>query len=330
MKLRRYLTFVAVAVLCLISVSCGHNPTSSTTDYAQTTHWLSLPVPLKKVDIFYLYPTSWNKISETDPNICEIDNPSMLAGSKAAFARQVTAFDPVGNIYAPYYRQADADYTLTLPTLAEREQVIAGAPTRDAVAAFDYYIRHFNNGRPFILAGHSQGSNVLLNLLSGYLKDHPDVYDRMIAAYVIGYSVTSDYLKAYPHLKFATRAGDTGVIISYNTQSPGTAANRFVLPGARVINPINWKTDDTPAPASEGLGSYMPVDGTGTLGKVPQYADARIDLTKGALITTADPSGLQQINGIFHGYDYPFYYFNLRENAAVRAANYLTAHAAER
>ena len=156
----------------------------------------------KPVDVFYLYPTAWQKVNPTDPNICEIDNTSMLAGSNAAFARQATAFETIGNIFAPYYRQADIFYILGLAP-AERDKVMATEPSVDGLAAFDYYIKNANNGRPFILAGHSQGSNVLLNLLSDYMVKNPDVYKRMVAAYVIGYSVTDEYLAKNPHLKFA-------------------------------------------------------------------------------------------------------------------------------
>ena len=126
----------------------------------------------------------------------------MLQNSKLAFSFQASAFEPVGNLYAPYYRQADAAYTLTLP-LAEQAKVVGGIPATDGLAAFDYYIQNFNQGRPFILAGHSQGSNVLLYLLGDYLKAHPEVQARMIAAYVIGYSITPEYLAKNPHLKFA-------------------------------------------------------------------------------------------------------------------------------
>ena len=231
-------------------------------------------------------------------------------------------------IYAPYYRQADAVYTLTLPTLEERNAVIAGIPTLDAMAAFDYYIKHFNNGRPFILAGHSQGSAVLMNILAIYMKDHQDVYERMIAAYVIGDSVTENYLAENPHLKFATGAEDTGVIISYNTQSPNVAEgdNPLVVEGAVAINPITWSRDETPAGTEEGLGSFMPVGGV--FSKVPQYADATLDLDKGVVIcATADEDGLHALNpalapGIYHSFDYLFYYFNLRANAADRVAAY--------
>ena len=295
------------------------------TDYSQAAHWLSLPATVKPVDVFYLYPTAWKKINTTDPNICEIDNASMLSGSNAAFKRQATAFEPVGNIYAPYYRQADAAYTLSLSP-PEREKVVGGIPTLDAVAAFDYYIKHCNNGRPFILAGHSQGSNVLMYLLAGYMKENPAVYARMITAYVIGYSITPEYLAENPHLKFAEGPDDTGVIISYNTQAPYVAigANPVVLDGALAINPITWTREETLVTTAEGLGSFMP-DSTGVFSQVPQYADARIDKTKCAVITTADSSGLVQGfgPGIFHSYDYPFYYYNIRENAANRTKKFL-------
>lgn len=66
------------------------------------------------------------------------------------------------------------------------------------------------------MAGHWQGSDVLLYLLSEYMKEHPDVYESMVTAYVVGYSVTEEYLAANPHLKFAVGVEDTGVFISYN------------------------------------------------------------------------------------------------------------------
>ena len=83
----------------------------------------------------------------------------------------------------------------------------------------------------------------------------------MVAAYVIGYSVTKDDLEEYPHLKFATGEDDTGVIISWNTEGKKNveekAYNIVVLPNEISINPLNWKLDDTYAPASENLGSMI-------------------------------------------------------------------------
>jgi hypothetical protein len=174
---------------------------------------------------------------------------------------------------------------------------------------------------------------VLNNLLAGYMKNHPEVLKNMIVAYVIGFPVTAEYMAENPFLKFAQGPDDTGVIVSYNTQAPD------VLPGSNpvlsgmvglVINPITWTRDETLATTSQGLGSYMPNPATKTLTKVPQYADARIDKTNGVLIcSTADENALLPFTsglgkGVYHSFDYMFYYYNLTDNAALRANQFLT------
>jgi len=123
------------------------------------------------------------------------------------------------------------------------DAAISGMPYDDIAAALDYYFKNYNQGRPFIIAGHSQGSAMTKLVLKNYFKEHPDYYKRMIAAYVIGYSVTKDDLKTYPHMKFATGETDAGVIVSWNTEGPKNveenAYNVVVLPGAISINPPN-------------------------------------------------------------------------------------------
>ena len=213
--------------------------------------------PEKPVDVFYLYPTVWNRAEPVGLDYRCHRRPEDAKGAAFALQTQASAFDGVANVYAPYYRQAGSD-VLNM-TLQERDKIINGVPTADALAAFDYYITHFNAGRPFILAGHSQGSNLLVNVLSSYLSKHADVARRMVAAYVIGYSVTSDYLSRNPHLTFATRADDVGVIVSYNTQSPGmTGTNPVVEPGALASTRSTWTRTEDLAPAQSSLGSMMP------------------------------------------------------------------------
>ncbi|MCX5977230.1 MAG: DUF3089 domain-containing protein, partial [Coprothermobacterota bacterium] len=328
MSVRNSLILVIVLLVSFTLGACGQNPASSApqaTDYSQAAHWLSLPAPgVQPVDVFYFYPTAWTS-TDTNPQICAIDEPSMLAQAPPAFAKQATAFETVGNIYAPYYRQNNF-------SSVDRLNVIAGIPTLDAVAAFDYYIKHYNNGRPFILAGHSQGSDVLSNLLAGYMKDHPEVLKKMIAAYVIGFPVTATYLAQNPHLKFAEGPDDTGVIISYNTEAPDVPpGTNPVLSGmvGLVINPITWTRDETLATTAEGLGSFLPNPATQKYSQVPQYADAKIDKTNGVLIcSTANVEELSPGNqalamGIYHNFDYPFYYYNIRANAQNRVNKYL-------
>ena len=172
-------------------------------------------------------------------------------------------------------------------------------------------------------------------MLKGYFKEHPDYYKRMIAAYVIGYSVTKDDLEAYPHLKFATGETDTGVIISWNTEGKKNveenASNVVVLPGAISINPLNWKLDDTYAPASENLGSLTANEkGEPEIGDIG--ADAQIVPARGVVVTNAKPEPMpEEVTKILaeffgsdarHENDYTLYYNNIKANVAKRIAAY--------
>ncbi|MEQ4489252.1 MAG: DUF3089 domain-containing protein [Dehalococcoides mccartyi] len=336
-KLFYLLIVILVSGLGILGILRFSGQDGEATDYSNPDNWLSLPPQaVMEVDIFYLYPTVYHKQASTDPDICEVNNDMMRFGAQMAYKLQATAFETVGNIYSPYYRQGDAAACLSL-TEEDRYNLLSGAPEEDAMAAFDYYIKHFNNGRPFILAGHSQGSEILLYLLSDYMGKHPDVYKQMIAAYAIGYSVTEDYLAKNPHLRFAENATDTGVIISYNTQAPEIEGkNLIVSEGALVINPISWTRNEAPASASENLGSYLPgadgyipINPDTELKKIMGLADARVDSEKGVLVcSSVDAEAWFSGNpvlgkGVYHSYDYSFYYYNLRQNAADRARAFL-------
>ncbi len=345
------------AALCVIALiaGCTSKPavppsasTSETTsapapDYADASNWLSQPSSSdasKPVDVFYLGDTTYSRPDSSSPDIGRIDDPNMKQGAQVKFTTTASAFEPIANVYAPYNRQVDARFKSTLP-IPQQLQLEAGIPTSDAVSAFEYYLEHLNGGRPFILAGHSQGSNLIANILSGYMKEHPELYERMVAAYVIGFSVTGDYLAENPQLKFAHGPDDTGVIISYNTEAPVMRApNPVTMPGGIAINPITWTTSETTATASQSLGAIAVdpktggavVDGAGNPVKAEHYADAIVNKKRGVVLCgTADPNQLAPGNpalqvGIYHSYDYPFYYFDIRANAANRIKRYLAAH----
>ena len=316
------------------SATSQNNP-----DYSKSANWLSLPTSTatkKKVDVFFLIDTTYQKPDANAPNICTINDPIMEKGAKAAFSRTATAFDTVADIYAPYYRQVDALYKKSLP-IAEQNKIVDGIPTSDGLAAFEYYIKHYNKGRPYILAGHSLGSNVMANILQDYMKKNSKVYKRMIVAYVIGYSITPQYLAQNPELKFAEGPSDTGVIVSYNTEAPVVdGINPVTLPGGIAINPITWTRSEEIAPASLSLGSLaLEKDGSAMLDaqgnpvRLKNYADAQVNKARGVVIcSTADVNLLSPGNallpkGVFHSFDYPFYYFNLRANADNRVVQFL-------
>ena len=302
------------------------------TDYSLKRNWLSKPDdPVKPVDLVYLYPSSC-----MDPFadvICLVDNKSMRSSAKRNCTQQAAAFEEIANIYAPFWRQVSA---LKLQTLSfeEVDEAEWAEPRTDVYAALDYYFEHLNQGRPYFLAGHSQGSRLSYMVLSEYMREHPERYRNMIAAYCLGDSLTKQYLEENPHVKAAQAADDTGVVISWNTEGPENKGHEslVIAPGAISINPLNWKTDDTPASSEENLGTFMPHLLRSGLKKLPVKADAVLDLERGTVVVTeprlskcaiSKIPGFQQAAAVFgpasyHGCDYSFFFLNIRENARMR------------
>ena len=317
--------------------SCEKEPTVETTDYSKAENWYKIPEITKDVDLFYIPATNYT-LSSYDldaPNFAPLDNEEFRAGVAVEYDTQASAFMESTNIFVPYYRQSGLHYeeSCWLQT-GDMLNALTGIPYEDASAALDYYFKNYNNGRPFVIAGHSQGSAMTKLLLMKYFKEHPDYYQRMVAAYVIGYAVTSDDLAANPHLKFATGESDAGVIVSWNTEGQKNvdenAANMVLMPNAISINPLNWKLDDTYAPASENLGSYMTNPETLQNEITDVNADAQVNVARGVVVTNpqCDPNPLTFIFGpaSYHDNDYALYYNNIKDNVAKRIATYKATH----
>lgn len=297
-------------------------------DYSDNDNWMTIPEVTHAVDTFYLYPTCYLDDSEDALPICTIDNQAVRLQAQSVYENQATVFEESTNVFAPYYRQSNI-YTVVGMGSQELEEFQRQEQRTDVYAALDYYFEHYNNGRPFILAGHSQGSIMTKIVLGEYMEAHPEYYERMVAAYVIGYSITSDWLKDHPYLKFAEGADDTGVIVSWNTEGPGNKGqhNIVVEDGAISINPINWKRDATYAAANENLGSRILNEDTGSYEIRQKVADAQLDLERGVVICTTDQVTFTTAGSLFgpesfHNNDYALYYENLRENIKQRVENY--------
>jgi hypothetical protein len=193
----------------------------------------------------------------------------------------------------------------------------------DVRAAFLYYMENVNDGRPLVLAGFSQGSDMCLRLMKEFYGDQ-DYADQLIAAYLIGWRVTPDDVAAYPQLKMAAGEDDTGVIISFNSEAENVASSMMVPDVSLAINPLNWRTDSAPADKSLNLGAcFTNYAGDITL-EIPALTGAYLDPQRGTLKVTdvsADdyPPVLDLFDsGVYHLYDYQFFFRNLQENVAVR------------
>lgn len=324
--------FAAPAAKATMPAAAGTAP-----DYSQKASWYQIPEITKDVDTFYILATEYMGFNEGAPPYAAMDNPEMVESAPVQYAMNASAFADSTNVFLPFYRQSGLKYAGDVwRKNGNIDEVISGIPYADITAALDYYFKNCNNGRPFILASHSQGSAIAQLVLKKYFKEHPEYYKRMVAAYVIGYAVTKDYLEANPHLKFATGESDAGVIVSWNTEGKRNVEENVttcvLFPNAISINPINWKLDGTYAPASENLGSLVLNEKKLKFEIADVGADAQVIPERGVVLTNAEvepmPAELAAVASEFfgpdgrHESDYTFYYNNIKENVAKRIATY--------
>ena len=314
-----------IAFLTILLAGCADKTSSvkeektpASPDYNKKSSWVCQSDIDKPIDVFYVYPTIYNGKS---PANMDISDTSLRSKAKNLITSQAGVFAQSANIFAPFYCQMSMAKLNPEEDMYQNKYYEIGY--NDVKMAFNYYMENINNGRPFILAGHSQGSMTLISLMRD-LFNSPDLQKQLVAAYLIGYSITPEDFKNYPWMKPATNSGDTGVIISYNTQAPGATNSPVLLPGAFCINPLNWTTNSTYADKSLNYGAVF-FDGTNINREIINYSGAQIDKQTGALTTilTEELDVGVFPDGIYHKYDYSIWYRNLQTNVAERCKNYL-------
>jgi len=310
---------VSILVLAAFFV-VKYNSVLKPLNYDKKENWVAFPSEIdKEVDVFYVYPTIYG---EESPKNMDVKRPDLRAKAHRLLFAQAGVFESSANMYAPFYQQTSMAALIPGQDLNENEYFKHGLC--DVENSFEYYLK--NSDRPFILAGHSQGSAVLLSLIKRRFND-PDLQKRLVAAYLIGYSVTEDDLKKYPWIKAAENRYDNHVAITFNTQAPGAEGSPVLLPGAKCINPLNWKTDGSYADRSLNLGAVFYETGSNKIEReIPGYTAAQIDLETGALNTVPPEkpkTSMPFTEKVYHQYDYIFWYRNLEQNVKDRVENYL-------
>jgi hypothetical protein len=318
------LTLTIILLLALVSCKLFTNDDDYThLNYSSDNNWVATPTTIEHdVDVFYVYPT----VSSDSSGAMAIRDDSELDLATGTYLAQASVFTPYTNVFAPLYRQMSTRVHMPESGLAtDTKEFQQGAI--DVEDAFEYYIDSLNCGRPFIIAGHSQGSMALIELIKNRFADDQALRDRLVAAYLIGYTVTNEDLDL-SNLTAAQTSNDVGVVITFNTQSPTSLGGPMLMPGANCINPLNWSTDSTYVPASENLGTLFFNDETGAfLSEELGYCDAKIDLQTGALTTNIPLTDTLDIGffpeGVYHRYDYSLWYRNLQENVQERISAFL-------
>jgi len=281
------------------------------------------------VDVFWVYPTI---LSDDTTYLMDIADPKLKEKAEWTLVEQASIFDGQANIYAPYYRQNNVKIN---PIMLTDARPIFDLGQQDLIRAFDYFLKNFNKGeRPIILAAHSQGSvrTVELSKAGELLTGDAESLKRLVAAYTIGYSITPDDLEINPLMRICENAADTGCFIMYNTISDEEDKEKeapTILPGTFVVNPLNWKTGNEPAPASANIGAaFFRHENPENPVRYKNFAAAQ---KKGNALVITDISNPEELpatsvtfpKGVYHMYDYAIFYGNLRKNVGDRIRSYM-------
>ena len=310
---------VLLVSIILLLFSCRTVPSSP--DYSDPALWAYYAEGQgKDAALFLICPTvDMGESGNLNMSLADEDVKASFIG---ALNMERGIYEDSAVLYAPFYRQ------MTFPVY-EKRIAESGEHLRtayeDVEAAFLFFIDSVPPEMPVILAGFSQGAQLALMLMEN-LFDDAALADRLVAAYCIGWPVTEEDLAKYPHLRMASGERDTGVIVSFNTEAEGITDSMIVPEGTKSagINPLNWRTDGTYAGRSLNKGACFTDYSGAVINEIPFLTGAYIDEERGTLkVTDIDPaeySGSLFPDGVYHLYDYQFFFRNLEENVAVRTA----------
>lgn len=316
----------------------GHfteTPTPPAPDYARSESWAALPekrdaadsVPLKsdfrngqasaKADVFFVHPTTFTE-EPTNAFHWNADVRDAVLNEKtqtSTILNQASVFNSAGKIYAPYYRQAHL-YSFYTTHQGDGAEALDLA-YQDVKAAFEYYLKHYNQGRPIILASHSQGSYHAERLVKDYFDGKP-LQQQLVAAYLVGRAIKPD---AFVNIKPTEKPDETGVWASWNTFARNHYPNNYELyfKDSQSTNPLLWNSSEDFAPKELNHGGVA-----FHFTFAPMLADAQNH--KGMLwINKPYFKGRMFIHTKrWHIADINLFYANIRENAELRVKTFLS------
>jgi hypothetical protein len=174
------------------------------------------PAAHPSADCFYVYPTvDFDDVPGNHTDFAD-KNP-MLEATRAQAAR----FGSSCRVFVPLYRQMTLGTYITSAEVHRRHFDVAFA---DVLAAFRYYLAHFDDGRGIVLLGHSQGAQMIERLVQEVFDDDPAMRARLLVAMPIGgdVNVASGSTKGgtFKNVPVCTSADELGCVIAYATYLP--------------------------------------------------------------------------------------------------------------
>ena len=241
-------------LLCATASFAQHGTfTPKAPDYRDDTMWVKADGDAAGTgaDVFYVVSTWEEDWTAADGSLChyaDVWNP-LHRDHMATEMRRAAAYMSADNrFYAPFYRHTTIDAWVSRDTDTIRQRTRLSMA--DVCAAFDLFQAQRDKSRPLIIAGFSQGGMAVVELLK-HMDDA--TYSQLAAAYVLGYKVTPQDTLQTRHIKAAKGETDTGVTICYNTVKDVRYAIPLIAASCMAINPVNWRTDATPATLHDSI-----------------------------------------------------------------------------
>ena len=301
-------------------------------DYAKAAYWAALPTKADeadktpkgvrdeqanaKVDVFFLHPTIYTGKEGDDQWNGPVNDPTLNKRVDESTIRfQASIFNGVGKVYAPRYRQAHINaYYIQDPTKAKPVFDLA---YEDLKNAFQYYLDNYNNGRPIIIASHSQGTTHSRRLVKEFF-DGTSLQKQFVAGYLVGIPVLKEEFENIP---VCQTPSETGCFTSWRTFESGFTPKNYTSDKVAVTNPLTWTTDNNAVAKTENKGAVLR-----KLKKVyPKLTSAQV-IPKDGILWAEKPKFFGSFllkDPNYHIADFNFYYMNVRENAQERAAAFL-------
>lgn len=329
---RKYLYLISIAwVIASIGHAQDKRPSDISAipaqpDYSLKTSWSALPFQndaadflpfdeapitdsLKEVDLFYIYPTlyirgkTWNASIENKRLNKRID--------KYPVKYQASVFNQTARVYIPRYRQAIIHSFYD--TTGRGEQALDLA-YEDIKQAFSYYLEHYNQGRPMILASHSQGTRHLRQLLSDFF-DHDSLrLKQLVCAYAVGFEIDKD---KYSTLRPCEDPEETGCYVTWSSFKEGHKPGKWaMLVGNVCVNPISWRRDTLPSFSANDAILL-------SLRKRKTYPTQACIYQNYLWVKTKVPIVRHWVN--LHLVDYNLFWYSIRRNAGQRVNAFLHA-----
>jgi hypothetical protein len=310
----------------------SHIPSDSTRqpDYSNLSYWAahpykydpsdSIPLPLRdgtiidsSVDVFFIHPTTLTEPWRKEWNADLGDSALNEKTDRTTILFQASAFNEY-RVFAPRYRQAHVRAYYTVDESFARQAF--DLAYSDVKAAFQYYLDHYNQGRPIIIASHSQGSTHAERLVKEFFQDKP-LKSKLVAAYILGMAMPRD---SFPGLPVCQDSTSTGCLIGWRTYKEGFEPP-FVqkeTDPSLVVNPLTWTTDSVYAPRSLNKGAVL----TKFNKLVPEVADAQIHDGVLWIHRPHFPGSLLLRTNNYHIGDINLFYLNIRGNLRTRVKSY--------